>query len=62
MRIVQINNSYIIKVETLKVMVTTCDIPSLSQVPMPLKVLVNFRKKKKKGNYKLNIKLYNLCC
>ena len=62
MRIVQINNSYIIKVETLKVMVTTCDIPSLSQVPMPLKVLVNFCKKKKKINYKLNIKLYNLCC
>ena len=60
MRIVQINNSYIIKVETLKVMVTTCDIPSLSQVPMPLKVLVNFCKKKK-INYKLNIKLYNLC-
>ena len=61
MRIVQINNSYIIKVETLKVMVTTCDIPTLSQVPMPLKVLVNFQKKKK-INYKLNIKLYNLCC
>ena len=32
---------------TLKVVVTTCDILSLSQVPMPLKVLVNYRKKKK---------------
>ena len=53
MRIVQINDSYITKVETLKVVVTTRDILSLSQVPMPLKVLVN---------YKLNIKLYNLCC
>ena len=38
---------------TLKVVVTTCDILSWSQVPMPLKVLVN---------YKLNTKLYNLCC
>ena len=31
---------------TLKVVVTTCDIFSLSQVPMLLKVLVNFHKKK----------------
>ena len=46
MRIVQINESYITKVETLKLVVTTCDILTLSQVPMPLKVLVNFRKKK----------------
>ena len=30
---------------TLKVVVTTCDILSLSQVPLPLKVLVNFHKK-----------------
>ena len=31
---------------TLKVVVTTCDILSLSQGLMPLKVLVNFHKKK----------------
>ena len=62
MGIGQINDSYITKVETLTVVVTTCDILSLSQVNTPLKVLVNLRKKKKKGNYKLNIKLYNLCC
>ena len=48
MRIVLINDSYITKVETLKVVVTTCDTLSLSQFPMPLKVLVNFRKKEKK--------------
>ena len=59
MHIVQINDTYITKVETLKVVVTTCDILSLSQVPMLLKVLVNFHKKM--VNYKLNIKLYNLC-
>ena len=46
---------------TLKVVVTTCDILSSSQVPMPLKVLVIFRKNKL-NNYKLNIKLYDLCC
>ena len=61
MHIVQINDSYITKVETLKVVVTKCDILLLSQVPMPLKVFVNFRKTKL-VNYKLNIKLYNLGC
>ena len=46
MGIGQINDSYITKVETLTVVVTTCDILSLSQVNTPLKVLVNLRKKK----------------
>ena len=35
MRIVQINDSYITKVENLKVVVTTCDILSLSKFLCP---------------------------